>query len=66
MPAKKITSAFKKTIWRKSLTMIEADVIVLATPVYFYTMCAQMKTLIDRTLPRYTHGNLAIFNTPPR
>jgi multimeric flavodoxin WrbA len=34
--------------------MVDADVIVLATPVYFYTMCAQMKTLIDRTLPRYT------------
>lgn len=27
-----------------------ADVIVLATPVYFYSMNAQMKTLIDRTL----------------
>ena len=25
--------------------MIAADVIVMATPVYFYTMCAQMKTL---------------------
>jgi multimeric flavodoxin WrbA len=34
--------------------MIAADVIVLATPVYFYTMCAQMKTLIDRTVARYT------------
>ncbi|MEG0077499.1 flavodoxin family protein [Anaerorhabdus sp.] len=34
--------------------MIQADVIVLATPVYFYSMSAQMKTLIDRTLPRYT------------
>jgi multimeric flavodoxin WrbA len=34
--------------------MIEADVIVMATPVYFYTMCAQMKTLIDRTCSRYT------------
>jgi multimeric flavodoxin WrbA len=34
--------------------MIEADVIVMATPVYFYTMDAQMKTLIDRTVPRYT------------
>ena len=33
--------------------MVEADVIVLATPVYFYTMDAQMKTLIDRTVPRY-------------
>ncbi|HEY3269506.1 MAG TPA: flavodoxin family protein [Armatimonadota bacterium] len=34
--------------------MIEADVIVMATPVYFYAMCAQMKTLIDRTCARYT------------
>lgn len=30
--------------------MRSADVIVLATPVYFYTMSAQMKTMIDRTL----------------
>lgn len=34
--------------------MVRADVIVLATPVYFYTMDAQMKTMIDRTVPRYT------------
>lgn len=34
--------------------IIDADVIVLATPVYFYSMDGQMKTLIDRTLPRYT------------
>ncbi|GAP15784.1 multimeric flavodoxin WrbA [Longilinea arvoryzae] len=34
--------------------MIAADVIVMATPVYFYTMNAQMKMLIDRTVPRYT------------
>lgn len=34
--------------------MVNADVIVLATPVYFYSMDAQMKTLIDRTVPRYT------------
>jgi len=33
--------------------VLEADVIVLATPVYFYTLCAQMKTFIDRTVPRY-------------
>lgn len=38
--------------------MIAADVIVMATPVYFYTMSAQMKTLIDRTCARYTEiGN---------
>jgi multimeric flavodoxin WrbA len=35
-------------------SMLAADVIVLATPVYFYTMCAQMKTVIDRTVARYT------------
>lgn len=33
--------------------MVEADVIVMATPVYFYTLCAQMKTLIDRACARY-------------
>ena len=34
--------------------MVQADVLVLATPVYFYSMDGQLKTLIDRTLPRYT------------
>lgn len=34
--------------------LVAADVIVLATPVYFYAMDGQLKTLIDRTLPRYT------------
>ena len=34
--------------------MVEADVIVLATPVYFYSMDGQLKTFIDRTVPRYT------------
>lgn len=34
--------------------MISADVIVMATPVYFYTMCGQMKTFIDRICARYT------------
>lgn len=34
--------------------MIHADVIVMATPVYFYNMSGQMKTLIDRTYARYT------------
>lgn len=34
--------------------MIAADVIVMATPVYFYTMDAQLKTLIDRCCPYYT------------
>lgn len=34
--------------------MTTADVIVLSTPVYFYSMDGQLKTLIDRTAPRYT------------
>lgn len=34
--------------------MVNADVIVLATPVYFYGMDGQMKTFIDRCVPRYT------------
>ena len=34
--------------------MVSADVIVLATPVYFYSMNGQLKTLIDRTVSRYT------------
>lgn len=34
--------------------MIEADVIVLATPVYFYSMSGQLKVFIDRVLPAYT------------
>ncbi len=33
--------------------MLAADVIVLATPTYFYSMSGQMKTLIDRTVPIY-------------
>ncbi|MCD8554750.1 flavodoxin family protein [Seleniivibrio sp.] len=33
--------------------MVTADVIVLATPVYFYSMCAQLKTMIDRTCAGY-------------
>lgn len=34
--------------------MIKADVIVMATPVYFYTMDAQLKTVIDRCIAGYT------------
>ncbi|MBM6830261.1 flavodoxin family protein [Anaerotignum lactatifermentans] len=35
-------------------SMVAADVIVLATPVYFYSMNGRMKNFIDRTVPRYT------------
>lgn len=33
--------------------MLHADVIVFATPIYFYEMCGQMKTLLDRTNPLF-------------
>ena len=33
--------------------MQEADVIAFATPVYFYEMCGQMKTLLDRSNPLF-------------
>lgn len=35
-------------------SMVNADVIVFATPIYFFTMSGQMKTIIDRTVPRYS------------
>lgn len=31
--------------------MVEADVIVMASPVYFYTVCGQMKTLSTAPAP---------------
>lgn len=34
--------------------MAWADVIVMASPVYFYSIDAQMKAVIDRTLARWT------------
>lgn len=34
--------------------ILEADVIVLATPTYFYAMCGQMKAFIDRCCAKYT------------
>lgn len=34
--------------------MIDADVIVLASPVYFYAMNAQLKAVIDRSVARWT------------
>jgi multimeric flavodoxin WrbA len=33
--------------------LLDCDVLVLATPVYFYCMDAQLKTFIDRTVPKY-------------
>lgn len=33
--------------------MLRADVLVFATPIYFYEMSGQMKTLLDRTNPLF-------------
>lgn len=33
--------------------MKDADALVFATPVYFYAMCGQMKTMLDRTNPLF-------------
>jgi len=34
----------------------QADALILASPVYYYTITAQMKTFIDRNYFLYTHG----------
>ena len=31
----------------------QADILVFATPIYYYEMCGQMKTLLDRMNPLY-------------
>lgn len=33
--------------------MRKADVLVFATPIYYYEMCGQMKTMLDRSNPLY-------------
>lgn len=33
--------------------MMAADVLVFATPIYYYEMCGQMKTMLDRANPLY-------------
>lgn len=45
--------------------MEQADVILLATPVYFYSMCGQMKVFLDRLVQNYTkiHSDIYIFVT---
>lgn len=34
--------------------MLNADVLVFASPIYYYEMCGQMKTLLDRANPLYS------------
>ena len=49
--------------------MKQADVLVFATPIYYYGMCGQMKTLLDRANPLYqtiTRSAMCICFPPPR
>lgn len=41
--------------------MLEADVIVFASPVYFYSMSGQLKVFIDRLVPIYTQVRADIY-----
>jgi len=41
--------------------MEKADVIVLATPVYFYSMSGQLKVFIDRLVQNYTKISADIY-----
>lgn len=48
----------KKCVIRDDVEVIlekmrRADVLVFASPIYFYEMCGQMKTLLDRTNPLF-------------
>ena len=36
--------------------MLTADVLAFATPIYYYGICGQMKTLLDRANPLFTAG----------
>lgn len=50
-PVWRITSgAIKDDMAEIFPKLVAADVIVLASPVYFYSVCSQMKMLIDRCL----------------
>lgn len=47
------TCAIKDDMAEILQKMIDADVIVLASPVYFYSIDAQLKAVIDRTVARW-------------
>ena len=50
---KKSECVFKDDMAEILQKMIDADVLVLASPVYFYSIDAQLKAVIDRTVARW-------------
>lgn len=38
-------------------TFQQADVVVFATPIYYYSVCGQLKTLLDRLNPLFCRDN---------
>lgn len=42
-------------------SLVDADVIVFGTPVYFYSMSGQLKVFIDRLVPFYTQIKADIY-----
>lgn len=48
------TCVYRDDMARVRDEMMAADAIVFASPVYFYTISAQIKALIDRMVPFYT------------
>lgn len=51
---KKGVCAIKDDMPELMQKMIDCDVMVLASPVYFYSIDAQLKTVIDRSVARWT------------
>ncbi len=46
--------AFKDDMAELLQKIIDCDVLVLSSPVYFYSICSQLKAVIDRTVARWT------------
>lgn len=47
------TCVYKDDVEKILEKMIKADIIVLASPIYFYSITGQMKTLIDRSYAKF-------------
>mgnify|MGYP004463944347 CR=1 FL=1 len=55
------TCIYKDDVSKILEKMIKTDIIVLASPIYFYSISDQMKTLIDRSYAKYNLLSNKIF-----